>query len=211
MNLQNFIRSIALASVFFGCLMAEVSAGYVFKNLGLRTSGTGAYSSSLGAAGSGTSIDFRIGILTDGSETSQLHRVSLSLPLGLTQNGYASESVDCTSGITNVVQNSNTFSFDFPGGPNCEVILRAKYQTAGVINNTYQLSFTVSDSTDGIFLNGNDVLTSSNQATLMVSSLISITRAITRDTNKDGYIDRFDLTLSSPAPAVAPVGPIVIS
>ncbi|MFZ4461531.1 MAG: hypothetical protein ACOYN2_03160 [Patescibacteria group bacterium] len=180
------------------------------KNLEIRSSGTGAYSSTLSASSSGSAIDFRIGIITDGSEPLRAHRATLSLPLGFTQAGYTAESIDCTTGITNVSQTYNNFSFDFPGGPGCEVIVRAKYQTTGVTNGIYQPYVTVSDSTDGVFLNGNDTLTTSNQASLTVSSLIAITRAISRDINKDGFLDRFDLTFSNPAAATGPIGPIIV-
>ncbi len=80
----------------------------------------------------------------------------------------------------------------------------ANYRTAGLSGSLYQPSVTLSDSVDGTFLNGNDLLSSSNQVTLNITSLVTIQSAITRDTNGDGYIDRFDLTLNNPAPASAP-------
>lgn len=134
-----------------------------------------------------------------------MHRATLGLPAGLVATGYTPESVDCPAGnISSVNQTNNTFSFNFPAGAYCEVILVADYRTNGLTGTLFQPSVTVADSVDNVFLNGNDLLVSTNQLSLNISSLVSIQKATTRDTNGDGFIDRFDLTFNNPLPTSIP-------
>ena len=201
-------RIIFYTLVGFGVFIAissEASAGYIVKNFEVRSAGGWAYASSIQAASTGSSLEFRIGIVTDGAEPSSMHRATLGLPAGLVATGYTPESVDCPAGnISSVNQTNNTFSFNFPAGAYCEVILVADYRTNGLTGTLFQPSVTVADSVDNVFLNGNDLLVSTNQLSLNISSLVSIQKATTRDTNGDGFIDRFDLTFNNPLPTSIP-------
>lgn len=124
-------------------------------------------------------------------------------------NGYTIDSDTCADinpGAGNLIVDSQTngnfvFRYKPTGSGICESIVSAKYTTSGVAANTYTVSYTLTDSTDGIFGNGNDSATTSNNISLIVKNTLAITNAKSFDTDGDGFLDGYTVTFNNPLPA----------
>jgi len=54
---------------------------------------------------------------------------------------------------------------------------------------------------DGVFSNGNDIATTSNNVQITVLSTVSILNAKSFDTNQNGFLNGYNITLNNPIPA----------
>ncbi|MCK9272091.1 chitobiase/beta-hexosaminidase C-terminal domain-containing protein [Candidatus Gracilibacteria bacterium] len=182
--------------------VAGAYSSFTVNNLQVKKSTDSSFSNTINVATAGTQVIFSVNIIpTVGTEFRE-GRVSLILPAGLTYNSYTLESDTCAdiNGVSagNLSVDSytnNSFVFRFkPNGTVCENIVNIAYTTSSLVTGNYNINYTLSDSVDNIFGNGNDIVSSSNNIALNLTSKISLLKAYTFDLNQNGFIDRYDFT-----------------
>ena len=213
LNMKKNIFALALLvlATIFLLSFSQVNWAYIANELAVKRTGDLTDSNSIAVNSSGGLVDFVIKIIVDGDQPSREYRVGLlPLPSGLTASGYTIESDDCTDingGTTgnlaiDSLNNGNfVFRFQPTGAGICENIVIAHYKTSGITNGNYTLNYTLTDSVDGIFWNGNDSASTSNNITMTVQSTVSIIKAQSFDTNGNGYVNGYNVTLNNPLPA----------
>jgi hypothetical protein len=195
-KISAFVALIGLISNIF-----PVNATFDSQTLMLRDSNNVDYSTALTARTTGGSVEFNLSLI---GGTTAKSRVNLSLPSGLTASGYTIESNSCGL-INGIGQTNSNFTFDITGTSNtCENIVSVKYVTNHIPANDYSINFTLVDSVDNIFGNGNDIATSSNNVQLKSSNQILILKASSFDSNSDGFINGYNLSFNNPLPASLP-------
>lgn len=189
---------------------AGASGAYIANNLGIKHSADLSMGTSITAGSTNDSIDFTMNLIVDGSQPNREFKVGLiPLPVGLTASGYTVESDDCADinpGAGNLIVDSDTngnfvYRFKPTGTGVCESIVTAHYKTNGVAVGTYDVSYTLTDSTDGVFGNGNDSATTSNNVQLTVQNKLTISNAKSFDSNANGYLNGYQVTFNNPLPA----------
>ena len=103
--------------------------------------------------------------------------------------------------VESVTDGNFVFQFKPTGAGICESIVTAHFRTNGVAAAVHAISYTITDSIDDIFENGNDTASTSNNVEVTVLSTVSITNARSFDSDGDGFLDGYRVTLNNPLPA----------
>lgn len=210
--MKKSILILGLCSIGICSLLSfsSVNGAYISNNLTLKHANDLSTSTSIIASASGELVDFTMNLIVDASSPNREFKVGLiPLPVGLTAIGYTLESDDCADinpGSGNLIVDSQTngnfvFRFKPTSTGICESIVTAHYRTSGMAVGSSSISYTITDSGDGIFGNGNDTATTSNNVQLTVLNTVSILKAKTFDSNYNGYLNGYAITLNNPIPA----------
>ena len=169
------------------------NANFISNSISLKRLDNVSYWDDITVSWSGDVFNIRMNIIPNSSEVNNDFKIILSwLPSNLTASWYTINSDTCTTNISSISQQNNTFTYIFTpnGWSDCNAIITANYITNNTSNWDYNLSYTIQDLSD------DSLRTSNNSVNLEVNNLIRIIKATSIDTDTDGYIDGYNITLN---------------
>lgn len=182
-----------ISTLLFWLSIWTLNADFISNSISIKRLDNISYWDDITVSWSGDIFNIRMNIIPNSSEPNNDFKIILSwLPNNLTASWYTINSDTCNTNITDISQQNNTFTYRFtPNGWSvCNAIITANYITNNTSNWDYKLSYTIQN------LSNNTLRTSDNSANLEVNNFIRIIKAQSIDSDIDGYIDGYNITLN---------------
>ena len=181
------------STLFFWFSIWYTNADFISNSISIKRLDNVSYWDDITVSGNWDTFNLRMNIIPNSWEANNDFKVIVNwLPNNITASWYTINSDTCTTNIKDISHQNNTFTYTYtPNGTTpCNAIVTANYITNNTSGWDYNIAYTLQN------LNDDTLRISNNSVNLEVNNLIRIIKAQSIDSDIDGYIDGYNITLN---------------